>query len=373
LNRLSFLKTIPFLAAVPEPILIEMEQQAVNRRFQPGETLMHVGDRGEFLLALRSGQVNVVKDGRVIARREAGDILGEMALLESQPRFADVLAATWVEAVEIPFGPFRQVGRDAAAMRRMLAALSNKLRQAQESRLREFQRREQELQGLADLQRAFLSVINHELATPISNARMSREVLAKFAARDGWPEMARGTLADLHQHLRLAQRQIRAVVDFAALIGGQGEMFMEPVEVAELARRVVSEASRPIEAELAGDLPVIQGDRRRLADAMAHLVENAIKFSPSDGTVRVRLWAEAATVRFEVADRGPGLPAERLAGLWQPFSQQAGAVRRGVEGLGLGLPLTQYIVRAHGGEVWVESEVGQGSRFGFWLPGRPVG
>jgi len=369
LNRLAFLKTIPFLAAVPEPILIEMERHAVDRRYQPGETLIHAGERGEFLLALRSGVVNVVKDGAVIARREGGDILGEMALLESQPRFADVVAATWVEAVEIPFGPFRQVGHDAAAMRRMLAALSHKLRQAQEARLREFQRREQELQGLADLQRAFLSVISHELATPISNAQLSQEVLAKFAARDGWPEMARSTLVDLQQQLRLAQRQIRAVVDFAALIAGQGEMFMAAVDMAEVGRRVVAQAGRPVEADIAGDLPPIQGDRQRLGDAMAHLVENALKFSPSDGTVRARLWTEGEAVRFEVADRGPGIPAERLAGIWQPFSQQAGAVRRGVEGLGLGLALTQYIVRAHGGEVRVESEVGQGSRFGFWLPG----
>lgn len=70
-----------------------------------------------------------------------------------------------VDAIEIPFEPFREVGHDAAAMRRILGALSLKLRQAQESRLSEFRQREKELQGLADLQRAFLGVITHELTT----------------------------------------------------------------------------------------------------------------------------------------------------------------------------------------------------------------
>ncbi|MCG3212429.1 MAG: Adaptive-response sensory-kinase SasA [Anaerolineae bacterium] len=368
MNRLDFLKTIPFLAAVPEPILVEMERHAADRRYQPGDILIRAGERGEFLLVLRCGVVNVVKDGAVLTQREAGDILGEMALLESQPRFADVVAVTEVEAVEIPFGPFRQVGHDAATLRRMLAALSHKLRQAQEARLREFHRREQELQGLADLQRAFLSVINHELTTPISNALLSQEVLGKFAARDGWPAMAQESLVGLQQHLRLAQRQVRALVDYAGLIAGQGEMFMQPVEMAELARRVMAQAGRPIEAGIAGDLPPLVGDRLRLADALGHLVDNAVKFSPSEHTVKARLWAEAGTVRFEVIDRGPGIPPEQLAGIWQPFRQQASALRRGVEGLGLGLPLTQYIVTAHGGQTWVESKVGQGSRFGFWLP-----
>ncbi len=145
-------------------------------------------------------------------------------------------------------------------------------------------------------------------------------------------------------------------------------MFMQPVDLAEIVRQAVVRVNGPVEIEVMKNLPTIQGDRRRLADAVEHLVENAVKFSPSEHTVRTKLWIEANKVQFEVIDRGLGIPTERLAEIWQPFRQQAGAVQCGVEGLGLGLPLTRYIVKAHGGDVWVESVAGQGSRFGFWLP-----
>jgi signal transduction histidine kinase len=74
------------------------------------------------------------------------------------------------------------------------------------------------------------------------------------------------------------------------------------------------------------------------------------------------------SVRFEVKDTGVGVPADKLPGLWEGFAQMADPLRRGVEGLGLGLALVKYVANAHGGEVWAESQQGAGSTFGFRIP-----
>jgi signal transduction histidine kinase len=115
-------------------------------------------------------------------------------------------------------------------------------------------------------------------------------------------------------------------------------------------------------------MPSLQGDPERLSEAVHHLAQNAIKFTGADGDVWVRCWATSDAAHFEVKDTGVGVPADKLPTLWEGFSQMADPLRRGVEGMGLGLALVKYIVNAHGGQVWVHSEEGVGSTFGFQVP-----
>jgi signal transduction histidine kinase len=115
-------------------------------------------------------------------------------------------------------------------------------------------------------------------------------------------------------------------------------------------------------------LPPLQGDPERLSDAIHHLVQNAIKFTGQGGEIWVRGRVEDGQLVFEVEDNGVGVAADKLEGLWEGFAQMADPLRRGVEGLGLGLALVKYIVTAHGGQVFAHSEEGQGSTFGFRLP-----
>ena len=114
--------------------------------------------------------------------------------------------------------------------------------------------------------------------------------------------------------------------------------------------------------------PLIYGDRERLEDAVRHLMHNAIKFNRPGGSVEVRYAIEGEMAVIEVADSGRGIPADRLPDLGTPFMQLADPVKRGVEGVGLGLSLVTYVVQAHGGELAVESELDVGSTFTIRLP-----
>jgi signal transduction histidine kinase len=120
--------------------------------------------------------------------------------------------------------------------------------------------------------------------------------------------------------------------------------------------------------QLSGRVPLVMGDRERLAEAIYHLTHNAIKFNLTGGKVTLVCRAMPDGVILEVADTGVGIPAERLPEMWRDFTQLADPLRRGVEGLGLGLPLVRYVVKAHGGDVWARSLPGQGSVFGFQIP-----
>jgi cell cycle sensor histidine kinase DivJ len=134
------------------------------------------------------------------------------------------------------------------------------------------------------------------------------------------------------------------------------------------ARRVTIE---PIVVE---GLPPILADRERISDAIYHLIHNGVKFNRSGGMVTVRCSHRDGWVFIAVADTGRGIPAEKLDTLGDPFSQVADPMRRGIEGIGLGLALVKYIVQAHAGELQMKSELGVGSTFTMILPVEgPVG
>jgi len=120
--------------------------------------------------------------------------------------------------------------------------------------------------------------------------------------------------------------------------------------------------------QVADALPVVYGDRERLFEAIYHLLHNAIKFNRPGGSATLSCHAAPEGLVVQVTDTGVGIPPEKLPDLWKEFTQLADPLRRGVEGLGLGLPLVQYVVKAHGGQVWARSQPGQGSAFGFNLP-----
>jgi signal transduction histidine kinase len=149
---------------------------------------------------------------------------------------------------------------------------------------------------------------------------------------------------------------------------------MSPVDVGELARETVQVLDPMAQARSVrlsyrtlGSVPLVYGDRDRLAEAIYHLAHNAIRFNRQGGSVKLTCRAELDKVILEVADTGMGIAPDKLPEIWRDFAQLADPLRRGVEGLGLGLPLVRYVIKAHGGHVWARSEPGQGSVFGFSL------
>jgi signal transduction histidine kinase len=115
-------------------------------------------------------------------------------------------------------------------------------------------------------------------------------------------------------------------------------------------------------------LPVLSLDKDRLSEAIAGLIDNAIKFSPEGSPVEVEAAVDGEALFVHVVDRGTGIPADQIEGIWDSFVQMNTTLKRGLEGLGLGLATARYIVEAHNGHIAVESRPGEGSTFTIRLP-----
>jgi len=180
---------------------------------------------------------------------------------------------------------------------------------------------------------------------------------------------------DLAAGVKTAQTMVDNLVTFSTFLSKQGELHPTQLDICQ----VVQDSLLPLTslAESKGitlhtDMPEeaieLCGDKDRLGDAVHHLVHNAIKFTETGGEGWVRCQNTDRAVRFEVQDTGVGVPADKLPTLWEDFTQMADPLRRGVEGLGLGLALVKYVVNAHDGDVFAQGEEGVGSTFGFEIP-----
>ena len=123
-----------------------------------------------------------------------------------------------------------------------------------------------------------------------------------------------------------------------------------------------------IESEIADELPVARFDSDRILQVLQNLVSNAIRFTPSGGTIAIRVHRDGDDLSFSVEDTGAGIAPEDIESIFGRF-QQAQRGHRAGPGLGLGLYIARCIVEAHAGKIWAESQVGVGSTFRFTLPG----
>jgi PAS domain S-box-containing protein len=224
------------------------------------------------------------------------------------------------------------------------------------------------------LKSEFVSVVSHELRTPFAGLDSSMQLIQRYGLEHLLPEQ-REQLDQLAGGLVRARTMVNDLVTVASFLSKQGQLQMAALDVGQLAREVV-QALGPmaqtrgvtLTSQIAESLPAMYGDRERLSEAIYHLLHNAIKFNRPGGSATLSCHAVPEGLVVKVTDTGVGIPPEKLPELWQEFTQLADPLRRGVEGLGLGLPLVQYVVKAHGGQVWARSQPGQGSVFGFNLP-----
>jgi signal transduction histidine kinase len=149
----------------------------------------------------------------------------------------------------------------------------------------------------------------------------------------------------------------------------------EPLQLANALRQVASQLQSiaqkkqiTLETDWPADLPPVIGDEDWLEQVVTNLVGNAIKFTPAGGRVTVSARPSGAEILVEVSDTGIGIPADSLDRIFTKYYRVPDKGGERIEGTGLGLHIAKHIVEAHGGRIWVESTVGQGSTFRFTLP-----
>ncbi|MGE5461911.1 MAG: GAF domain-containing protein [Syntrophothermus sp.] len=220
---------------------------------------------------------------------------------------------------------------------------------------------------------AFLSSMSHELRTPLNAIINFVEMVARGMIGPVNQEQVELLDQALYSSKHLLNL-INDVLDISKIQAGQLTLFIEDevsvhVEVEatlSIVGGLLQEKGLQLIRDIDPHLPMISCDRRRLRQVLLNLMSNAIKFT-NEGTVTMSVKHQGQEVLFAVIDTGPGIPPDKQNLIFEPFIQTENGVRQ-VQGSGLGLPISRSLIRAHGGELWVESERGEGSAFFFTLP-----
>jgi signal transduction histidine kinase len=239
--------------------------------------------------------------------------------------------------------------------------------------LAELDDKSRELEAASDHKSEFLANMSHELRTPLNAISGFSQVLRKGLfgeINDKQAEYLDDVLASARHLLSL----IDDVLDLSKVEAGQIELQVEPFSLpAALDRGVVmvreGAANGGVRISLSSDpsIDMVIGDERRVRQVVFNLLSNAVKFTPTGGTVDIAVTRFDGEVHVSFSDSGPGIAPDDQARIFEEF-QQAAAGRELREGTGLGLALSKRLVELHGGRIWVESELGKGSRFVFTLP-----
>jgi PAS domain S-box-containing protein len=217
----------------------------------------------------------------------------------------------------------------------------------------------------------FVTMLSHDLRAPLSVIYTDAGELSRVS-----PEAAcRSAAASIRQSVRRAAAMLDDVVDSARLESGALDLRRDRFDLVELVSELVNRGFPAPEArrlQMSTELPSapVLGDRSWLERAAANVIGNALKFAPVDTPVLVRVAGDGLAARVEVIDQGPGIPADELPLVFKRFFRASNASRTG--GSGLGLHIVRLVVDAHGGQVFVRSEVGRGTTIAFTLPLAPT-
>jgi len=224
----------------------------------------------------------------------------------------------------------------------------------------------------------FVGIVAHELRTPLAVLRGFADMLLVQTARGRGPALAdwqQEALEEIEVTVARLVKLTEDLLDVTRLQTGRLLLQRTPTNVITLARRVSSSLQQTttrhqIEVQTTHEQLMADIDPGRIEQVLTNLVGNAVKYSPQGGPVIVTLWeeAEAGMVGISVQDRGIGIPGSQQAKMFGRFMRADNAVSWGISGTGLGLYLCHELVERHGGQLWFESEEGQGSTFFLKLP-----
>jgi signal transduction histidine kinase len=191
------------------------------------------------------------------------------------------------------------------------------------------------------------------------------------------PETHREFLQIIDEECDVLQELIHDLLESSIIDAGLLRLEPQPVRLPRLVKGVVDDVANRNQKyrfliDFPRDFPIVDVDPNRIEQVLRNLLDNAVKYSPQEGLVVVRGEVREDEVVVSVADQGVGIAPEHLNRLFERFFRVGSGLGRHVVGSGLGLPIARTIVEAHGGRIWAESQVGQGSTFYFTLPLRDL-
>lgn len=225
----------------------------------------------------------------------------------------------------------------------------------------------------------FLSIVSHDLRNLLSGIVMSAAVLAEHGTDDDGPTSTRFATERIRRYAARMNRLIGDLLDVGSIDAGRLAVVPERGDLANVVTEALDAFANAASAKAISlqvehiERPLWAGfDHDRMLQVLANLITNAIKFTEEGGRISVRCESSGDAIQFAISDDGVGIPDTMLESVFERFWQVGKNDRRG---LGLGLYISRCIIEAHGGTIWADSKLGEGSRFCFRLPagGLPPG
>lgn len=228
-------------------------------------------------------------------------------------------------------------------------------------------------QAVAKLQSEFVSAVSHEFRTPLTSLRQLSEMLSK--GRIPTEDLRQKSYDILSRESERLQRLVESLLDFGRIEARAFRYHFEDLDPAKFVDDVVAEFREKaaaqgysVELELAAENPRIHADREALGLALRNLLDNAVKYSPACRNVWVETARERGLLAIRVRDQGIGIPAAEQKEIFKRFVRGSSSRAAHVQGTGIGLAMALHIIKAHDGEIRLESEPGKGSTFTILLP-----
>ena len=368
-----------------------LRQLTTPLTLSPGEVLFREGEAGDAMYMIRAGRMAVLRgsydEPLILGFRDAGEVIGEMALIDDLPRSATVVAVDETQLLRITREDFKHLLEESSMIdRNLMHKLSIRLRAADDERtaIAAEQRRlyervntlraeNQHLMEIQRLQQETVDLIVHDLRNPLHvivnalgvlNMSIPEEVL------NANQELFGLVTTNTDRMIRL----IDSMLDVSRMEAGQAYLETAPANLLSLVQTVAQRVSRLlIKHSLTlnidvTDLPDLLSDADMIDRVLANLLDNAIKFTPNHGTICLRAMRDGNQVTVRVSDTGRGVPHDQRQRFFERFAQVPGDQPR-TRGFGLGLTFCRLAIEAHGGRIWVEDgENGVGTQFVFTLP-----
>jgi len=240
------------------------------------------------------------------------------------------------------------------------------------ARLRQESLQIEVLQKTDALRSALLSSISHDLRTPLASIKASASSLLQEDVQWNDEERQSFTLAIEREADRL-NRLVANLLDMSRIEGGALKPEKEWYPIDELIHDVLGRMQpilldRVVQTHISSDLPPVQIDYLEIEQVLTNLIENAVRYTPSDSPIDISAYLEGEQMVISVADRGPGIPSADLKRIFDKFYRVLGRKAERPGGSGLGLAVSKGLVEAHGGHIWAENREGGGTVFRFTLP-----
>ncbi len=229
-----------------------------------------------------------------------------------------------------------------------------------------------QVRQLETLRETFLSMLGHELQTPLAIIKGYANTLSR--SDSNWN---RGTLQQGLQVIEEESDRLSKIVNKLLLASristGTSPLRKEPIQIPAVASRVARRlqavtSAHTFEFDFQSDLPSVLADPELIEEVLANLMENAIKYSPNGGKIRLSGSLAGKMMKVTVSDEGMGIPAEELPHIFERFHRLENSLAQATKGVGLGLYICRSIIEAHGGTIEASSQLGKGSQFTFSLP-----